>query len=169
MPRPARPGAALVLLSLDSVVAGHLAHALRRYAAWSRSVGLALPPELQAIESLATSSALRGQRGSQGDADLRGQHDQNSEVVAVTYTDAAQALSVSLSTVKRMVRRGDLKAVSLGNTKRIPVAELERLTSPDNNDERTTHHDENSIIPDPPEPPDSRQHGDESRACEEAG
>lgn len=126
---PARPGAVLLLLTLDRDVAGHLAHALRRYSKYARSVAIAVPPELHQIESMATLSATGSQAAPQHDSDIRGRHDQTVEAMAVTYSGAAQALSVSKRSITRMIQRGELRTVTVGTSKRIPITELDRLTN----------------------------------------
>ncbi len=49
------------------------------------------------------------------------------EKLAYTYAEAAKALSVSESTIKRQVKVGLIEVVSIGKLKRIPVASLHRL------------------------------------------
>lgn len=160
--RSTRPVAGLLMLSLDPDVAGHLAHALRRHIKYARSVGLALPPELHGIESMATLSAIGGHRASQDDLDLRGNHDQNVEAMAVTYTDAALALSVSKRTITRMIQRGELKTVRVGTSKRIPITELDRLT----NTERPHDGNQPSILSESAEPDHDGQHRTQPRQGE---
>lgn len=45
----------------------------------------------------------------------------------LTFEAAAARVSTSPTTIRRMVARGDLRAVKVGERLRIPVAELERL------------------------------------------
>lgn len=49
--------------------------------------------------------------------------------LVVTYAVAADMLLCSQQTVRRLVERGELRAIHLGDTTslRIPVAEIERL------------------------------------------
>jgi excisionase family DNA binding protein len=49
------------------------------------------------------------------------------EKLAYTYEEAAQALAVSKSTIKRQVGLGKLDVVSIGRARRIPVAPINRL------------------------------------------
>lgn len=49
--------------------------------------------------------------------------------MAVKYETAAELLEVSMSTIKRMVKAGDLPTVSLGGTRRIRVSDLESLVA----------------------------------------
>jgi excisionase family DNA binding protein len=43
------------------------------------------------------------------------------------YSEVGQALGLSETKVRNLVRRGQLNAVSVGRSRRIPVAELERF------------------------------------------
>jgi excisionase family DNA binding protein len=42
------------------------------------------------------------------------------------YSEVGQALGLSETAVRNLVRRGEINAVSIGRSRRIPVAELER-------------------------------------------
>jgi excisionase family DNA binding protein len=46
---------------------------------------------------------------------------------AVKLEVAAERLSVSLRTIRRMVEDGRLRAIRLGRAVRVPVAEIERV------------------------------------------
>ncbi len=52
---------------------------------------------------------------------------QSSEPLAVTYQQAADALQVSVSTIKRRVKDGDLTAVMIGSLPRILTASIQQL------------------------------------------
>jgi excisionase family DNA binding protein len=43
-----------------------------------------------------------------------------------TYAEVGQALGLSETKVRNLVRRGEINAVSIGRSRRIPAAELER-------------------------------------------
>lgn len=51
------------------------------------------------------------------------------ERLAYTYRQAAEALQVSVSTIKRRVRDGSLPVVMIGTLPRIPAAPIRRLLS----------------------------------------
>jgi excisionase family DNA binding protein len=42
---------------------------------------------------------------------------------------AAAALAISPSTIQRMIRRGEIRVLRIGRCVRIPVSEIERLTT----------------------------------------
>jgi excisionase family DNA binding protein len=48
--------------------------------------------------------------------------------VAYTISQAARSLTVSPRTIRRMIGRGELRALHIGRAVRIPVAELEAYT-----------------------------------------
>jgi excisionase family DNA binding protein len=51
--------------------------------------------------------------------------------LAIPRKEVARILSLSLSTVDRAIRRGDLKAKKYGTRVLVPVGEVERFASPD--------------------------------------
>lgn len=116
----------LVLLQLTAEAAGHLTMALQRHVQWARQAGLGLPAGLAELERSLANRASRGQAGSplQDLWEVR-----QSEVVTprlLTYADTARTLGVGESTVKRLVKRGDLTAVHVIGSARIAVAEIDR-------------------------------------------
>ena len=50
-------------------------------------------------------------------------------LMAVSPKDAAAALGVCRATIYNLIARGELSAVKLGRSTRIPITELERITS----------------------------------------
>ncbi len=48
------------------------------------------------------------------------------ERTSFSFSEVAQQWGVSLWTIRRLVERGDLKAVNIGALQRIPRAEVER-------------------------------------------
>ena len=50
--------------------------------------------------------------------------------LAYTPAEAAQALGICRASVYNMLARGQISAVKLGRSTRIPAVELERLTTP---------------------------------------
>lgn len=57
----------------------------------------------------------------------------------VDSTEAARLLAVSVSTVERMVRDDEIGSVRIGRSRRIPVAELERLARKDSDGTTNPH------------------------------
>lgn len=49
------------------------------------------------------------------------------ESLALTYRQVARAANISERTVRKLVRRGDLAAVRIGRSVRVPRAEVLRL------------------------------------------
>lgn len=49
---------------------------------------------------------------------------------AVTYEEAARLLSCSAKHLRRLVKRGELSTIPVGNLQRIPMSEIHRLTTP---------------------------------------
>lgn len=130
------PSPSFAVLSLSGDDATFIAHALRRHRAWARSVGLALPESLAQFEAFVTAKATAMVRERQAVPTLAnpvaGVHDQFVEPVALTFSAAAVALSVSRSTLTRMVKRGEVGVVVIGGAKRIPTHEIERLIGANN-------------------------------------
>jgi excisionase family DNA binding protein len=48
--------------------------------------------------------------------------------VAYTIAEAAQALTISPRTIRRVIRRGELRVLYIGRAVRIPLVELEAYT-----------------------------------------
>lgn len=49
---------------------------------------------------------------------------------AMTFDRAARELSISIPTLRRMVRRGEISTVKISRRMMIPASEVERLTTP---------------------------------------
>lgn len=115
----------LFVIAMSAEVAGHLCIALQQHVKWGQTSGLALPAELAELEKALADRASRGQHGSPL-SDLW-QVRQTSTVPPqlVSYADAARILGVGQSTVKRLVRAGDLTAVHILGSARLQVAEIE--------------------------------------------
>lgn len=130
------PSTSFAVLDVSRDDAAFIAHALRRHRAWARSVGLALPESLAQFEAFVTTKATARVSEGQGVPTLAnsvaGVHDQFVEPVALTFSAAAVALSVSRSTLTRIVKRGEVSVVVIGGAKRIPIHEIERLIGANN-------------------------------------
>ena len=55
-----------------------------------------------------------------------------SPVLAVPPAEAARLLGLSPQMIYKLIRLGQLRTVNIGRTRRVPVIELERLLSIDN-------------------------------------
>lgn len=106
--------ATLLVLSLDSMAARHLARALEDHRRWCRTNAVALPP---ALEQLAL--AVRAGQSRSTEHDNVDVVEAASVAIAYTYTEAGQLLGVSESTIRRLVRSRELRAVSVAGTRRI--------------------------------------------------
>ncbi len=60
------------------------------------------------------------------------------ETLVYTLDEAAQLLKVSRSTVRNLVRRGELHPVKIGNSVRITAEELHRILHPEPDPEQDT-------------------------------
>jgi excisionase family DNA binding protein len=120
-----RPSAGPLLIDVSPELAGHIALALGQHRRWAARTGLQLPAGLSEFERHLTRRATQGQRGTPLE-DLWAVRD-GAHVTArlLAYEDAAAALSVSERTVKRLVARGQLRAVRVAGTARIRVCDLD--------------------------------------------
>lgn len=48
---------------------------------------------------------------------------------ALSVSEFSHAMSVSEATIRRMIKRGEIKSFLFGQQRRIPAAELDRLVS----------------------------------------
>lgn len=103
-------------------LASHLAAALRSHRRAVERDGGAVPAELTALEDLFRVSA--GHAVSVFAKPCDGGDGAPVTPLAFTYSQAAESLSTSLSTVKRLVAAGTLPAVHIGGAARIRVADL---------------------------------------------
>ena len=119
-----------MIVVCDLEVAGHLTLALEVYGRLMRDAGRPLPPGLATTARELRNQVTAGQGGSFADAlqvavDAVGMDDQ----LLYTYDDAAARLSVSTSTVKRLVSSGRLRTVKVGSSPRVHRDELERYAA----------------------------------------
>lgn len=49
--------------------------------------------------------------------------------LALSYADAGRLIDVSESTIKRLVAAGELCAIDVGRSRRVPVSEVERYVA----------------------------------------
>ena len=99
----------------------HLARALKLYEAWCRANPPRMPVELSRLaDVLAASGGLPRTTLApvEDPGDGAPVHD------ALDYRAAADRLSVSDRTVRRLVKRGDLPAVDIGGCRRIRTTDL---------------------------------------------
>lgn len=109
-----------------AVVLWHRAKALQSWAKYVRSKGEEPPPELESEADLLLQAVTAGHSGSAVDALDAVVHGLGMDVLLLDYATAAERLSVSKSTVKRLVDRGVLPVVHpTGGTPRIHVEDLE--------------------------------------------
>lgn len=121
---PSSPGSLSTRLGGLPVVAGHVATALRAHRQWAARVQLWVPPEVAFIERIATDAARTRQAPTAID-DLFQLRDRPVVApLAMTYADVAEALSISVRSVERLVGSGALRTVRIGGAARVTVAGL---------------------------------------------
>lgn len=94
-----------------------------------------MPPDLLLLVRVVTGPQEQSKR----DPRLQLPDDEGVPVV-VDYSEAARLLSVSASTVARMVKAGQLRTVTFGAAKRIPRSEIERVV-----DEQMARHAKETV------------------------
>jgi excisionase family DNA binding protein len=52
-----------------------------------------------------------------------------SQSIFLTVAECAQALQCSPATIKRLLKKGELRGIKIGRLVRIPASELERLAA----------------------------------------
>ncbi|CCH77736.1 Excisionase/Xis, DNA-binding (modular protein) [Nostocoides japonicum T1-X7] len=115
----------LLVLEVTPEAAGHIAVALLLHAKEARKAALDLPVGLDDLTTAFVNRARRGQDGSPLQDLWKVRQAAVVTPRLLTYADTAKALGVGESTVKRLVRRGDITAVHVLGAARIPVAEVD--------------------------------------------
>ena len=111
----------LVVGNLDPQVADHLNKALTSHLRWCRENGIRVPA---AIDDLFTLVVSGGQGRSNVGSARTAAHDAEVALLTLTYDQAANRLNVSLSTLRRLVKSGDLASVELCSAPRIRASDL---------------------------------------------
>lgn len=119
------PRSGPVVVDVGPALAGHLAVAIRRHREWADSRGWELPPGLTEFEQYLASRAIQGQSGPSLDQLWQARDGDHVTPRLLTYEDAASVLACSDRSVKRLVAGGQLRAVRIGGTARIRVADLD--------------------------------------------
>ncbi len=88
-----------------------------------RRQGVAAGPELIVLKALIGSGQARAGQASPDGAAMA--ESGGVTQIAYRYVDAGRLLDVSESTVKRLVTSGQLRAIDVGGSRRIPESELE--------------------------------------------
>lgn len=110
-------------------VLAYVIDALRRQEARHRMNRWPVPSGVADLISDIGFEVSRGQRGS---TLANGHADQQIEVirpVAVSYETAAAMLEVSVSTIKRLIQKGELTPLAFGGARRLRVADVEALVA----------------------------------------
>jgi excisionase family DNA binding protein len=116
-----------LLIGLTQDEASHLAIALQGHRKWLAASGLSMPRALTELQDMCVQRVSAGHTGS-ALADIDELLD--AAVMAprlLTYAAAGDALSFSLSTIKRLVASGELPAVRVAGTARIRVEDLDHF------------------------------------------
>lgn len=120
-----RPTSAPLFIDVSPNLAGHLVIAIRLLREWATRTAYQLPPGLAEFQEALTSRAMRGQAGTAVDDLFQVRDGQSVTPRLLTYEDAASALACSDRSVKRLVAGGQLRAVRVGGTARIRLADLD--------------------------------------------
>jgi excisionase family DNA binding protein len=115
----------VVVLDLSPSVAVHVAHAIAMHRADFDRRGLAVPPDLLAVQAMCASRAMPGQDGPPVEIVPARHHRQDVTTRLLTKAGAAQALGVSESTAKRLIRIGQLASVHVGGLTRVRCEDLD--------------------------------------------
>jgi len=120
-----RPDPSLFVIALSAEVSGHLAVAVLEHLRACKRLGLATPPELPDLVRELANRATRGQDGSPLSDLWQVRQSSGMSSKLVSYADAAKVLGVSPTTVKRLVRSGDLTPVHLLGSARLRVCDID--------------------------------------------
>lgn len=113
----------MFLLDLDRIAVAHLHRALSRYEAELRRDAQYLPDGLQALRD----ALCRVRAGQDGPAEREANELAQGAAMTpmlVTFDRAAVVLDVSTSTVKRLVKSGELAAVKVAGATRVRCEDL---------------------------------------------
>lgn len=121
-PAMARP--ALVLAYLPAEVLGELLVACKGHRNRAERNGKALPSAFADLEQLLRMSVSGSQRPSMLPVTGQATEPEHVNHRCVSYEQAAALLSVSESTLTRLVRSGDLPTVSIGHAARVRFSDL---------------------------------------------
>ena len=110
----------LVIVVVEGSARRHLVAALETYAAAYSRNGRAVPADVRTLLD-----ALDSVRSGQGRSEFAAVEDPGEGVVMYSYSTAARRLHVSESTVRRLVKAGELPVVDILNSKRIPASDLD--------------------------------------------
>lgn len=114
----------LIVLSLDADVAGHLAVALHRHRSALQKIGAAEPEGLARLEQIAQ-EVVRSTHGASQAITVR---DASEDVLHdrefLSRRDVQRLTGVSLATVDRWIKSGELPSVKRGRVRRIERSAL---------------------------------------------
>jgi len=120
-----RPDPSLFVIALSAEVSGHLAVAVLEHLRACKRLRLATPPELPDLVRELANRATRGQDGSPLSDLWQVRQASGMSSKLVSYADAATVLGVSPTTVKRLVRSGDLTPIHLLGSARLRVCDID--------------------------------------------
>lgn len=113
----------LLVVKLDGQAAAHLRRALDDHGRWCRINGRSMPPALVDLSGAVTAGPDRSDR------DFVDELPDDAAVILLPFDEVGRRLGVSESTVRRLVRDGQLQAVSVGSARRVHVDDLRAYTS----------------------------------------
>jgi excisionase family DNA binding protein len=124
---PSRPP---MVMSPSSEDAAFITHALRDLARVYRRNGAVVPSGVAQLVAHLISGVSEGQRGSSNDGpDQTEERIEHGPPLLIKYETAAQLLEVSVSTVKRLIKAGELHPVTIGGAARLRRSELEQFVA----------------------------------------
>lgn len=119
-------GPAAVVMSPSSEDAAFIIHAIRDLATTYRRNGATVPPGVMLLRAHLLSGVTAGQAGSSNDgARQTEERVSTGPPLLIKYETAAQLLEISESTVKRLIKSGELHPVAIGGASRLRRAEIE--------------------------------------------
>lgn len=116
---------ATVVVSVDGWTAAHALVALVAHRERLRRDRIEVPPGLAVLEDLFRASAHVSDRPEPLSLDVSLGSADAAPVLLVPIDEAARRMSVSVSTVERLVRSGELPSRTFGRARRIHVDDLE--------------------------------------------
>lgn len=112
----------IVAVELDFAAAAHLRRALEAHGRWCREQALPMPDALLKLTALASGGQERPKSAAVVELP-------QTAPMLVDYVTAAERLSVSARTLRRLVAKGEVRSVQIGSARRIHVDDLDIFTT----------------------------------------
>jgi excisionase family DNA binding protein len=115
-----------MVVSPSVEVAAYIIHALRERTVQSRRNGIVVPDGIADIERALALSVSAGHNGTAPAGPAKTEQIEVMKPRLIRYETAAELLDISVRTLKRRIAAGDLHPISIGDTPRIRVVELDQ-------------------------------------------